>query len=646
MGQPAIAPGDSRDLSLQAAVVILLICSLLMGLGGLVLELFSHFEIPPWLTLRFEGTIAISLTGACMTAAMLDSRRGRQIAGGMMLLFAGYNLGHNLLDATDNQSLLTGHARLPSVPSAMIMMVAISCLAGMHTPRQRLLWNITAIFALLTGAALAAAYLDPARRWVALASSQFMPLGALFCVVLASGTLVIANYPLRPVVRLRRNAVAMALMGAIFSMSWWFLGSWVQHDERLQAADAALGNYSLALMHELESQTKLMQRMSGRWETVGELPSGPLAEQDIGSYFRDIPNLRGFLFLDESGDSWSRSRDTGTQRWLGNALQRPLVAAWLEEFRKSGEPVAWEFPDSDHPQLALLGVSPGTGAKQRLITVVDFTILADLELQQDAGEFALAIVRGDATIARPGGADFAAGSQYINISSEISLPPGQDGLTLVASAGAPRLNTLSGLLPMGGGLFGLLLTYHLVIGRGLLDQLNQQTAALRNSEQRFRSLFSQNPDAVFALNTDGTYASLNPLTQAVLGVAESDMLGRGFMEVLSAESVSEADSRKSLAAFRHALDGRPQALAIAFSPQDQDEARYFDVSLLPIVVDGRVEGVFGIAKDTTQRAADEERLRVLERSLEASSNAVIVVDARRRGYPVVYVNPAFTRVLG
>ncbi len=646
MGQPAVAPGDSRDLSLQAAAVILLICSLLMGLGGLALEMFPRFEVPPWLTLRFEGTIAISLVGACMVAAGFDSRRGRHFTGALLLLFAAYNLGHNLLEPADTVSLLTGRPRLPSLPAAMVAMLAISCIAGMHTAGRRLLWNITATFSLLTGLALAVAYLDPARRWVDLASSQFMPMGTVFCIVLASGTLIAGNYPIRPLLRLRPNAILMALMGALLSVSWWFMGSWVQHDERLQAADVLLDNYSLVVAHELEAETELMQRLSGRWEALGSLPSGPLAEEDVGSYFRDIPNLRGVVFLDDGGDRWARSRDTVTERWLEQALAKPEVVGWLDDFRESGEAVAWNFPDSAQPQLALVGVSPGAGARQRLVSVVDLAILADQELRQHTGEFALEIVRAGTTIARPGVASTSGtGSRYINVSTTINLPPSQQ-LTLVASAGAPRLDTLNGLLPIGGGLFVLLLTYHLVIGRALLDQLNQQTAALRNSEQRFRSLFSQNPDAVFALNKDGSYASINPLTEAVLGVGEENMLGRGFMEVLSAESVSVEDSRKSLAAFRHALDGRPEAIAISFSPPGQDGPRYFDVSLLPILVDGRVEGIFGIAKDTTQRVADEERLRVLERSLEASSNAVIVVDARRSGYPVVYVNPAFTRILG
>ncbi len=647
MWQRAVLPGNSRDLSLQASGIILLISSLLMGIGALALELFPQFSAPPWLALRFDGSIAIALTGACMTAAVLDSRRGRHIAGALMFLFAAYNLGHNFLDPMDNRSLLTAHARLPSVPSALIMLVAIACMAGTHAPRQRLFWKISAACSLLTALALVAARLDPAARWVHLASAQFMPLGAVFCLVLAGASLVIANYPLRPILRLRRDAVVMALMGTLLSLIWWFLGSWVQHDERLQAAEDLLDNYSHLVAHELEAQSALFRRMADRWEALGTLPSGPLAEADIGSYFRDIPNLRALAFIDEQGRIWSRSRDKVTERWLQTVLDEPQTIAWLEDFRAGNGALSWRFPDPASPQLALQGISPGNGAGHRLVAAVDLTIVADYQLQQSTGEFALQMTHEGATLVSPGKAAVSPqASPYINVSTEISLPPGQHVLTLVATAGPPRMATLSGLLPIGGGLFGLLLTYHLVIGRALLDRLNQQTSALRVSEQRFRSLFSQNPDAVFALDRDGKYASLNPLTRQILGTGEAGLLGQGFMSVLSEESVSAPDTRRAMAAFRQALDGRPQRLNVTFSPPGSGEPRYFEVALLPIVVDELIVGVFGIAKDTTQKMADEERLRVLERSLEASSNAVIVVDARHSGYPVVYVNPAFTRILG
>lgn len=51
-------------------------------------------------------------------------------------------------------------------------------------------------------------------------------------------------------------------------------------------------------------------------------------------------------------------------------------------------------------------------------------------------------------------------------------------------------------------------------------------------------------------------------------------------------------------------------------------------------------------RDITERKLTDERLRLLERSLESSSNGVVITDARRDDNPIIYVNPAFTRITG
>jgi len=46
------------------------------------------------------------------------------------------------------------------------------------------------------------------------------------------------------------------------------------------------------------------------------------------------------------------------------------------------------------------------------------------------------------------------------------------------------------------------------------------------------------------------------------------------------------------------------------------------------------------------RAAAEAALRLRERAIEASANAIMIANARRPGFPVEYVNPAFERMTG
>jgi diguanylate cyclase (GGDEF)-like protein/PAS domain S-box-containing protein len=58
----------------------------------------------------------------------------------------------------------------------------------------------------------------------------------------------------------------------------------------------------------------------------------------------------------------------------------------------------------------------------------------------------------------------------------------------------------------------------------------------------------------------------------------------------------------------------------------------------------RVEALVRLRTADLRDALDA--LRLYRRAIEASANAVILVDARRPGYPIVYVNPAFERMRG
>lgn len=51
-------------------------------------------------------------------------------------------------------------------------------------------------------------------------------------------------------------------------------------------------------------------------------------------------------------------------------------------------------------------------------------------------------------------------------------------------------------------------------------------------------------------------------------------------------------------------------------------------------------------RDITDRKTAERQLRLLQRSLEASYNGVVIVDAQASDMPIIYANPAFERITG
>src|SRR5690606_12490082 len=50
--------------------------------------------------------------------------------------------------------------------------------------------------------------------------------------------------------------------------------------------------------------------------------------------------------------------------------------------------------------------------------------------------------------------------------------------------------------------------------------------------------------------------------------------------------------------------------------------------------------------DRSLRRKAEAALHLRERAIDASANAIVIASATERGYPVVYVNPAFERMTG
>ena len=123
------------------------------------------------------------------------------------------------------------------------------------------------------------------------------------------------------------------------------------------------------------------------------------------------------------------------------------------------------------------------------------------------------------------------------------------------------------------GLLGLVFSYQLIISRALSAFRDQQAATLQLNEQRFRSLFTQNPDAVFAYNRDGTYESLNPVTEAIVGLSESDLLGKHFRSVVCEPACSKQDVERTETAFNRAINGLPSSYTMRLIREGASQER-------------------------------------------------------------------------
>ncbi|TLF47429.1 EAL domain-containing protein [Halomonas urmiana] len=174
----------------------------------------------------------------------------------------------------------------------------------------------------------------------------------------------------------------------------------------------------------------------------------------------------------------------------------------------------------------------------------------------------------------------------------------------------------------------------------LAVEREQDRRSLWESEQRYRSLFAYNPDAVFSLDLRGHFATANDHCSALTGFPVEQILGAHFSQFLQPDDLAHVQQK-----FEITAAGEPCCYELQI-PHRDGKVRRLDITNLPIVIDERIQGVYGIAKDVTQRREHETRLRILERGVEASVNGVLIADAGEPDLPIIYANDAFQRMTG
>ncbi len=168
--------------------------------------------------------------------------------------------------------------------------------------------------------------------------------------------------------------------------------------------------------------------------------------------------------------------------------------------------------------------------------------------------------------------------------------------------------------------------------------------ALRESEERYRSLFEHASDAIFVLKDD-RFVDCNTKTLEIFGCSREQIIDSPPSEFSPELQHGGRNSRqKSLEKINQAYDGIPQFFEWTHSRTDGTEFET-EVSLKRIELSG-VPHLLAIVRDITQRKKTEEALRESEEKyrlfVERASDGITIVQDRI----IKYINPRLAEMLG
>ncbi|WP_394348255.1 PAS domain-containing protein [Natrinema pallidum] len=170
--------------------------------------------------------------------------------------------------------------------------------------------------------------------------------------------------------------------------------------------------------------------------------------------------------------------------------------------------------------------------------------------------------------------------------------------------------------------------------RGVFQDVTEREAERREYRklaEEYEALLETSGDAIFLLNVDTAgenssfeFARLSPGYETQTGLTTEEVRGKTPQDVFGDEQGSELEANYTRCVDQRAPISYREELDIG------DDARFWETSLAPVVVDGETVRVVGIARNVTEQVERESELEAtnqrLESLIEATPLTVMEID--------------------
>lgn len=480
-------------------------------------------------------------------------------------------------------------------------------------------------------------------------------LAALTMVLIGVSLLLASNHRVL-LFDLNRNPAAWLTFAFVIAIcSIWFQLSFNQIKSiRAEAVDT-IEKVTKARQQTIQVNLQILNRLRERWQQLGVSATSDFARFDAAAYLRDIPHYLGIHLIDSRGvPQWQQHRD-GNQAYMAH-ISHPAVQAWLAS---DPDTITMSIPEDEfklnRQPLGLLLMPVEQTAEQQfyLLVVFDLMRLVSPETRLLPEHLKIYAALSDERVLSFE-ADKPFNRNELSIAeAQLAIPNGAPLTLSVSMYSFDELISASNLrmvLALLGFMFCIaflalaqqnrILRKHSDRLRTTQQRLHDQQWQMQLNEQQYRSLFAYHPDAVYSLDTDGLVTTANDAVLKILDVDFDTVIGSHFSAFIHPAERAKAEDN-----FQRTLAGETCEYPLTVFNRHA-QLMFIHVTNLPIMIEGEITGVFGIAKDVTKSRAKDEQLHILERSINVSTNGIVISDAGDDTSPIIYTNDAFQAMSG
>ncbi|MBW6518448.1 MAG: PAS domain S-box protein [ANME-2 cluster archaeon] len=162
---------------------------------------------------------------------------------------------------------------------------------------------------------------------------------------------------------------------------------------------------------------------------------------------------------------------------------------------------------------------------------------------------------------------------------------------------------------------------------------------LKRSRDWYRELFSNAADGMYTNDLDGTFLSMNQAGADMLGLTIEKAVGTKIRDYLTEEGLEIAS-----AVHAQILNGLtfflPPVLEIV---RTDGKKVFFEINMRPLMEDGKVVGLHGVARDIDKRFNAEKNMLVFSKALSKSIDGINISDG---DHTITFINEAGAKIFG
>ncbi|MHC4479087.1 MAG: PAS domain S-box protein, partial [Planctomycetota bacterium] len=150
--------------------------------------------------------------------------------------------------------------------------------------------------------------------------------------------------------------------------------------------------------------------------------------------------------------------------------------------------------------------------------------------------------------------------------------------------------------------------------------------AMRESEERFRTLFESAPDAIYLNDLEGHFVDGNRAAEELAGSAKEELIGKNFMEI---GLLAPEDIDKAISNMKDSAQGKPTG-PDEFTLMRKDGSRVtLEIRTFPVKIKDQMLSL-GIARDITDRKLAQDQLLAYQGRLRSLASELALAEERER----------------